>query len=71
MITKSIDIMEEQYPDFNSLSFEERKKIAHYNNLAVIQALKQCLNGNFKNDITPNYRRKVNEWIKNLENNNE
>lgn len=67
MITKSIDIMEEQYPDFNSLSFEERKKIAHYNNLAVIQALKQCLSGSFKNDITPNYRRKVHEWIKNLE----
>lgn len=56
-----------EYPDFNSLPFEERVKIAYYNNLAVIQALKQCLEGRYKNDVTPNYRRKINEWIKNLE----
>lgn len=55
-----------KYPEFNSLPFEERVRIAYYTNESNIITLKQVLLL-YSKDVTPNLRTKINKWIKNLE----
>ena len=51
---------------FNSLPIEERKKIIYYCETARARGMKQiiCL---LNNDIGCNQKRKVNNWIKQIE----
>lgn len=56
--------------EFNSLPFEERKKIIYYTNEEKILTINQVLH-KLKDSIGPYQRNKLNEWRRNIERCNE
>lgn len=57
---KITDILENS--DFNSLPYEERKKIAKYNREQQILTMWQILE-NYKEYTCPHFRKKLSKWL--------